>query len=262
MSVLYILFLFSLCLRDRRASRGFLLLFPELSDKGAPHLVFRRRGFGRLKMRFSVKRILLLRCPALPELLDRLQAHTLLRRGLVRRFFPKIRFTVKRIICAGFTFRRRGQSLQYLVGSVGGVGFHLVNSGIGLLLLIGYNRLPRLVELPFGRCYCPVASGLLDDLLCRSFPGRFHFQRVSPIPNQLSPASFFYGVSIHISRAPAWCSSAGIARSPAGSCSQRGSPRRTLGGGRGPAPRPSHNPFAYRRYAGARTARLGRSPPD
>ena len=172
-------------------------------------------------MRFTVKRILPLLRPALSELLDRLPAHTLLRRGFARRFPQIIRFTVKRIIFVRFVFRHRGQSPQYLMGGVDSIALHFVNRGIGRLLLVGDYCLLCFGELLSSCLNRAVSACLLDDLFSRRFPGRLVLQRIGFLPDGFPAPGLFCFAALHISRAPAWCSSSGKAPCPAGSCSQK-----------------------------------------
>ena len=144
-----------------------------------------------------------------------------MRFGHARFFLSEIRFTVKRIIGVLSRLSCGGQGLQHLMGGIGRVGFHLVHGGIGLLLLVGDYCLLCFGELLSCRLNRPVSAGLLDDLFRRSFPGRLVLQRIGFITDGFLAPGLFRFATLHISRVPVLCSSAGKAPCPAGSYSQK-----------------------------------------
>ena len=111
--------------------------------------------------------------------------------------------------------------LDNLVDDISGIAFHLVNSGVGLLLLVGSYGLLCLGELLFRRLYRVVSACLLDDLFRRSFPRQLVLQRIDFLSDGFLAPGLFCFAAFHINRVPALCSSAGKAPCSAGSCSQK-----------------------------------------
>ena len=158
-------FCFSLRRRARRP-------VSRISRRGLLHIGSDRRIDMARIIRFIMKRIFLFLGAAALIVFDRLPPHELLRRRLTQS-------NIHRHICG-----------------VGSRSFHLIRSGIGLLVRLRDQSIPCLVDLLLRCIDGLIASGLTHD--CAGFTAGL---LLSAFPHSVTdgflPAGFSYGAFIH-----------------------------------------------------------------
>jgi len=131
----------------------------------------RRIGIARI-IRFIMKRIFVCLGAAALIVLDRLPPHELLGRRLTQGY------------------------IHCRIYGIGSHGFHLIRSGIGLLVRLRGQGIPCLVDLLLRCIDGPIASGLTHD--CAGFTAGL---LLSAFPHSVTdgflPAGFSYGAFIH-----------------------------------------------------------------